>query len=108
MTYKGTRDLAMPNHATERTATLVNQLAIQQGDSHAGTDPYYTEPIVSPVETMGLLQNTLERQEKVSTRGQSPIMRLSGIEGLTASCSVIICNPSLCKILKNQDLGGKS
>ena len=58
----------MPNHATERIAILVNQLAIQQGDSHAGTDPYYTEPIVSLVETMVLPQNTLEKQEKAFTK----------------------------------------
>ena len=98
----------MHNHATKRIATRVNQLAILQEDSHAGTDQYCTEPTVSPVETMGSLQSILERQGKASIRGLSPIMKPSGTEELTASCSDTICNPTLWKILKNQDLGGKS
>ena len=98
----------MPNHATERTATPANQLAILQEDSHAEIDHYCTKPTVSPVETMGSLQSILERQGKASIRGPSLIMKHSGTEELTASCSDTICNPTLWKILKNQDLDGKS
>ena len=75
----------MPNHVIERTATPANPLAILQEDSHAGTDQYCTAPIVSPAGTMGLLQSTLERQEKVSSKGPLPTIRLSGIGGPRAS-----------------------
>ena len=40
----------MPNHVIERTANPVNQLAIPQEDSLAGTDQSYTAPIVSHVD----------------------------------------------------------
>ena len=98
----------MHNHATERNATRVNQLAILQADSHAGTDQYCTEPTVSPVETMGSLQNTLERLEKVSIKGPSSNMKLSGTEEHTASCFDTRYNPTPWKIQKNLTLGGKS
>ena len=98
----------MQNHATETNATRVNQLAILQEDSHAGTDQYCTEPTVSPVGTMGSLQNILERQGKVSIRDPSSIMKPLGTEEHTASCSDTIYNPTHWKILKNQNLDGKS
>ena len=98
----------MHNHATEKNATHVNQLAILQADSHAGTDQFCTEPTVSPAETMGSLQNTLERQEKVSIRDPSSIMKLLGTEEHTASCSDTRYNPNPWKILKNQNLDGRS
>ena len=98
----------MPNHAIERTATPVNQLAIPQEDSLAGTDQSYTAAIVSPVRIMGSMQSILEKQEKVSSKGLPPITRLSGTGEPTASCSAIVCNPTLWKILKNLDLAGKS
>ena len=41
----------MPNLVTERIVNPVNQLAIPQEDSLAGTDQSYTAPIVSHVET---------------------------------------------------------
>ena len=98
----------MHNHATERDATHVNQLAILQEDFHVGTDQYCTERTVSPVETKGSLQNILEKQGKVSIRDPSYIMKPSGTEEHTASCSDTIYNPTHWKILKNQDLDGKS
>ena len=98
----------MPNHAIERTATPVNQLAIPQEDSLVGTDQSYTAPIVFLVETMGSMQSILVKQEKVSSKGLLPIIRLSGTGGPTASCSAIVCNPTLWKILKNQGSAGKS
>ena len=98
----------MHNPATEKNATPANQLAILQEDFRAGIDQYCTEPTVFPVEIMGSLQNILERQGKVSTRGPSRIMKPSGTGEHTASCSDTIYSPTLWKILKNQDLDGKS
>ena len=106
--YQGTKDLTMPNHVIERIANPVNQLAIPQEDSPAGTDQSYIAHTVSHEKKKGSMQNILVKQEKASSNDPPPITKLSGTGEHIALCFAIACNPTLWKIQKNLGLAGKS